>query len=85
MHGLVVLWVKLWKSGYTRSVTSLYRVMQRLGIYEKAPSKKKKYEPAEELEQSDKSLTYEERMMADIKRRIAEKVDEETPDYDFDE
>ena len=47
--------------------------------------KKKKYEPAEELEQSDKPLTYEERMMADIKRRIAEKVDEETPDYDFDE
>ena len=41
----MVLWVKLWKNGYTRSVTSLYRVMQRLGIYEKTPSKKKKYEP----------------------------------------
>lgn len=45
MHGLVVLWVKLWKNGYTRSITSLYRVMQRLGIYEKTPSKKKKYIP----------------------------------------
>lgn len=43
--GLVVLWVKLMKNGYTRSITSLYRVMQRLGIYNKAPSKKKKYIP----------------------------------------
>ena len=30
--GLVVLWVKLRKAGYTRSITSLYRVMQREGI-----------------------------------------------------
>ena len=43
--GLVVLWIKLVQNGYTRSITSLYRVMQRLGIYKKAPSKKKKYEP----------------------------------------
>ena len=43
--GLVVLWIKLRQNGYTRSITSLYRVMQRLGIYKKAPSKKKKYEP----------------------------------------
>ena len=43
--GLVVLWVKLMRNGYTRSITSLYRVMQRLGIYQKAPSKKKKYIP----------------------------------------
>ena len=43
--GLVVLWIKLRKAGYTRSITSLYRVMQRLGIYNKAPSKKKQYEP----------------------------------------
>ena len=43
--GLVVLWVKLNKVGYTRSITSLYRVMQRLGIYKKTPSKRKKYEP----------------------------------------
>lgn len=42
--GLVVLWVKLVRSGYTRSITSLYRVMQRMGIYKKAPSKKKQYE-----------------------------------------
>ena len=42
--GLVVLWVKLWQNGYTRSITSLYRVMQRIGIYKKTPSKKK-YEP----------------------------------------
>ena len=43
--GLVVLWIKLRKTGYTRSITSLYRVMQRLGIYTKTPSKKKAYEP----------------------------------------
>lgn len=43
--GLVVLWVKLMKNGYTRQITSLYRVMQRLGIYKKTPSKKKTYEP----------------------------------------
>ena len=43
--GLVVLWVKLWRNGYTRSITSLYRVMQRLGIYKKTPRKKKEYEP----------------------------------------
>ena len=43
--GLVVLWVKLREVGYTRTITSLYRVMQRIGIYNKAPSKKKEYEP----------------------------------------
>ena len=43
--GIVVLWVKLRRAGYTRSITSLYRVMQRIGIYEKTPSKKKEYEP----------------------------------------
>ena len=43
--GLVVLWVKLRRKGYTRTITSLYRVMQRLGIYNKVPSKKKEYEP----------------------------------------
>ena len=42
---LVVLWVKLRKVGYKRSVTSLYRIMVKLGIYKKAPSKKKVYEP----------------------------------------
>ena len=31
--GLVVLWVKLRKVGYTRSVTSLYRTMIKMGIY----------------------------------------------------
>ena len=39
--GLVVLWVKLKKAGYKRSVTSLYRIMIKMGIYNKAPSKKK--------------------------------------------
>ena len=43
--GLVVLWVKLRRAGYTRSITGLYRMMKKLGIYKKAPSKKKKYEP----------------------------------------
>ena len=45
--GLVVLWVKLRKAGYTRSITSLYRIMIKIGIYKKAPSKKKVYEPKE--------------------------------------
>ena len=39
--GLVVLWVKLRKAGYTRTIQGLYHVMQRMGIYEKAPSKRK--------------------------------------------
>ena len=43
--GLVVLWIKLRGAGYTRTITSLYRVMQRIGIYNKTPSKKKEYEP----------------------------------------
>ena len=30
--GLVVLWVKLCKKGYTRSITSLYRIMCKLGM-----------------------------------------------------
>ena len=45
--GLVVLWVKLRKAGYTRTIQGLYHVMQRLGIYEKAPSKKKEREITE--------------------------------------
>ncbi len=61
--GLVVLWVKLWRNGYKRSITSLYRVMQRLGIYEKAPSKKKEYEP-----KPYKQMTYPgERIQVDVK------------------
>ena len=43
--GLVVLWIKLKEAGYTRSVQGLYHVLQRLGIYKKAPSKKKESEP----------------------------------------
>ena len=45
--GLVVLWVKLRKAGYTRTIQGLYHAMQRLGIYKKAPSKRKSYEPSE--------------------------------------
>lgn len=40
--GLVVLWIKLRKVGYRRTIQGLYHVMVRLGIYKKAPSKKKK-------------------------------------------
>lgn len=43
--GLVVLWLKLRTKGYTRSLTSLYRVMCRMGIYHRTPSKKKEYVP----------------------------------------
>ena len=39
--GLVVLWVKLRKAGYKRALTSLYRMLIKLRIYNKAPSKKK--------------------------------------------
>ena len=61
--GLVVLWIKLRKKGYTRSITSLYRVMQRMGIYEKTPSKKKQYE-AKPYQQ----MTYPgERVQVDVK------------------
>jgi transposase InsO family protein len=45
--GLVVLWVKLRRAGYSRTVQGLYGIMRRLGIYEKAPSKKKESEPIE--------------------------------------
>ena len=61
--GLVVLWVKLRKAGYTRSITSLYRMMVKLGIYKKTPSKKKKYEPKEYVQ-----MTYPgERVQVDVK------------------
>jgi len=61
--GLVVLWVKLRRAGYTRSITSLYRMMIRLGIYKKAPSKKKTYEPKEYQQ-----MTYPgERVQVDVK------------------
>jgi len=61
--GLVVLWVKLRRVGYTRSITSLYRMMIKLGIYKKTPSKKKKYEPKEYIQ-----MTYPgERVQVDVK------------------
>lgn len=40
--GLVVLWVKLRRAGYKRTIQGLYHVMRRIGIYEKARSKAKK-------------------------------------------
>ena len=61
--GLVVLWIKLQRKGYTRSITSLYRVMQRIGIYERTPSKKKQYEP-----KPYQQMTYPgERIQVDVK------------------
>lgn len=61
--GLVVLWIKLQKAGYTRSITGLYRIMQRIGIYNKAPSKKKEYEP-----KPYQQMTYPgERVQVDVK------------------
>ncbi len=44
-EGLVVLWVKLMQHGYTRSISGLFKAMQRIGIYQKTPSKKKQYVP----------------------------------------
>ena len=43
--GLVVLWVKLRRAGYTRTIQGLYHKMVKLGIYTKAPSKAKKIQP----------------------------------------
>lgn len=45
--GLVVLWVKLRRAGYKRTIQGLYHVMRRLGIYEKAPRKAKKAQAPE--------------------------------------
>ena len=45
--GLVVLWVKLRRAGYKRTIQGLYHVMRRIGIYEKAPSKAKKAQAPE--------------------------------------
>lgn len=42
--GLVVLWVKLRKAGYTRCITTLYRSLIRLGLKTSLP-KKPKYKP----------------------------------------
>ena len=61
--GLVVLWVKLRRAGYTRSITGLYRMLIKLGIYNKAPSKKKIYEP-----KAYQQMTYPgERVQVDVK------------------
>ena len=61
--GLVVLWVKLKRAGYTRSVVSLYRMMVKLGIYKKTPRKKKVYEP-----KSYQQMKYPgERVQVDVK------------------
>lgn len=45
--GLVVLWIKLRRAGYKRTIQGLYHVMVRLGIYKKAPSKRKHIQPPE--------------------------------------
>ena len=61
--GLVVLWVKLRKAGYKRSITGLYRMLIKLKIYNKAPSKKKVYEP-----KAYQQMTYPgERVQVDVK------------------
>ena len=43
----MVLWVKLRRAGYKRTIQGLYHVMRRLGIYEKRPSKAKKAQAPE--------------------------------------
>ncbi len=45
--GLVVLWVKLKRAGYKRTIQGLYYKMRRMGIYKKLPSKKKEQQPSE--------------------------------------
>ena len=41
------MWIKLKEVGYKRTVQGLYRVMQRIRIYKKTPSKKKRAQPVE--------------------------------------
>ena len=61
--GLVVLWVKLKEAGYKRTIQGLYHVLQKLGIYEKAPSKAKEKEMAEKIQ-----VTYPgEKVQIDVK------------------
>ncbi len=76
--GLVVLWIKLRRAGYTRTITSLYRVMQRIGIYNKAPSKKKEYEPKpyEEMRYPG------ERVQVDVKYVPAKSLTKEVKEQD---
>ena len=40
-EGLTMFWIKLQKRGYTRCITSLYRVMQKLGYYKHEKKKKR--------------------------------------------
>ena len=44
-EGLTMFWIKLQKRGYTRCITSLYRVMQKLGYYKHEKKKKDVYVP----------------------------------------
>ena len=76
--GLVVLWIKLRGAGYTRTLTSLYRVMQRIGIYRKTPSKKKEYEPKpyEEMRYPG------ERVQVDVKYVPAKSLTKEVKEQD---
>ena len=61
--GLVVLWVKLREAGYRRTIQGLYHVLQRLEIYEKAPSKAKGQEKVEIIQ-----VTYPgEKVQIDVK------------------
>ena len=61
--GLVVFWVKLMQRGYKRSIPALYRVMRRLGYYNKTESKVKQYKP-----KPYQQMTYPgERIQIDVK------------------
>lgn len=76
--GLVVLWIKLRQVGYTRTLTSLYRVMQRIGIYNKVPSKKKEYEP-----KPYEQMTYPgERVQIDVKYVPGKSLTKEVKELD---
>lgn len=61
--GLVVFWVKLMLKGYKRSIPTLFRVMRKLGYYNKTKPKKKPYK-AKPYQQ----MTYPgERIQIDVK------------------
>ena len=71
-EGLVVLWVKLKRRGYTRSLSSLYRVMQREGYFAEKSKKKPKYIPKPYTQ-----MTYPgERIQIDVKLYQFTAIDE---------
>ena len=54
----MVLWVKLHEAEYKRTIQGLYYALQRIGIYKKAPSKKKENGRVERSHRKDQERFY---------------------------